>query len=300
MGHDAIIVGAGTAGLAAATWLGRHRRTTLVLDSGEPRNRWVRNVHGYLGFDPVDPSVLRQRALDSLQVYDTVTVRPARVRAVGSGSRGFEVDTGEERLVAARLIIATGVEDVFPDVDRFFDYYGTSVFHCPTCDGYDVRGSRVIVFGWDAEVAGFALGLLDWAAEVTVVTDGRRFQGDERHRAGLAAHGVQVIEAVAVALEGGASLEAVRLEDGTTLPCGFAFFSIRHRPQSGFGAALGCLLDEEGYLVVDEHGQTTVHGVYAAGDVTPGLQLVQTAAASGAAAGVYCALSLRDVPDIKV
>src|SRR3954463_9730933 len=282
---DAIVVGGGPAGLTAATWLARHRRSVVVIDSGEQRNRWVRTSHGYLSRDAVAPADLLEAAGADLSRYEEAEIRPGRVvDARGDADAGFEVDLEDgSRLRARRVVLATGVGDVFPDVAGFFDHYGTDVFHCPTCDGYEARDRQVVAFGWDAKVAGFARELLHWAADVTVVTNGHRFEGDERHRQKLADAGIDLVEDVAVELVGAPGrLERVRLKSGADLPCTMAFFSTAHRPHNELARRLGCEVVGEGCVVVDDEGQTTVPGVYAAGDLTPGLQLVQVAAGKGA------------------
>jgi thioredoxin reductase len=155
----------------------------------------------------------------------------------------------------------------------------------------------VVVLGWSEHVAGFALGLLDWAASVTVVTEDRPFEGEERHREALARNGVALLEDDAVALEGErGDLRAVHLRRGGRLPAELVFFSIAHHPRVDLAAQLGCELTGEGCLEVDHEGRTSVEGVYGAGDVTPGVQLAPVAAGKGTVAGVACAASLRGEP----
>lgn len=295
---DAIVVGGGPAGLSAATWLARYRRRTLVLDAGEHRNRTVDRAHGYLTRDPVDPRTLLDAAVADLGAYPCVECRPLEVVGV-EGKRGrfrLEVADGQQ-VEARRIVLATGVVDATPDLEGFAEHYGASAFHCPSCDGYEAAERDVVVLGWSSHVAGFALELLDWAASVTVVTDGRRFEGDEGDRRALCDHGVDVIEDDAVAFVGRrGALRAVRMAGGGELPCQMAFFSLGHSPRTALADGLGCTRTADGYLQVDEHGQTSVPGVYAAGDVTPGFQLIQVAAAKGTTAGVGAALSLRDEP----
>ena len=295
---DAVVIGGGPAGLSAATWLARYRRTVAVLDSREYRNRWADASHGYVSRDPVNPAELLARARADLRAYPTAQVCHARaVKAAPDSHGGFEVVTETGRFAARRLVLATGVRDELPDVEGFFDHYGASVFHCPSCDGYEAKGRPVVAIGWSEQVVGFALELLGWTSQVTVVTDGRRFEGDTEHRRTLERHGIAVREETAVELVGArGDLRAVRLAGGDTVECELGFFSIAHHPVTGLGEQLGCERDTDGYLVVDASGATTVPGVFAAGDVTPGLQLVQVAAGSGAIAGVGCALSLENDP----
>lgn len=300
--HDAIVVGGGAAGLAAATWIARYRRSVLVVDGGEPRNRWVDQAHGYLGADPVHPGTLLERAREEVTRYEEVTFRSAPATRAWRREDGvFVVESDGQELEARRLVLATGVLDRFPEVDRFFEHYGADVFHCPTCDGYEARDTEVVVFGWNEDITGFALTLLGWARSVVIVTDGRPFEGDEGCRRRLEAARVPVLEDDAVELLGRrGALEGVRLRGGEVLDCQLAFFSIAHEPRTDLARQLGCRLTAEGCIEVDRQQATSVPGVFAAGDVTPGLQILQVAAAGGATAGVACARSLRgegDVPD---
>jgi thioredoxin reductase len=223
--------------------------------------------------------------------------RVTRAERHDDGTFTLALDSGGDHHLAIRtkrVVLATGVSDVFPEVENFFEHYGASVFHCPTCDGYEARGKAVVVFGWSAEVTGFALTLLGWAGSVTVVTDGHHFEGDEGCRRRLAVNGVPILEDEAVALVGErGDLRAVRLRHGGEIPCQFAFFSIAHVFHAELADQLGCERTDVGCVVVDGEGCTNVPGVYAAGDLVPGLHLVQVAAAQGAVAGVSCARSLR-------
>lgn len=152
--YDAIVIGGGPAGVAATTWLARYRRRVLLVDAGEPRNRWADAAHGYLGFDPVDPAILRQRAHRDLSAY------PTAVRVIGKATRagalhdgGFEGMVDGDSLRTRRLVLTTGVADEFPDVEGCFEHYGADVFHCPSCDGYQAQDRPVVAFGWSAHGA---------------------------------------------------------------------------------------------------------------------------------------------------
>ena len=292
---DVIVVGGGPAGLTAATWLGRYRRSVLVLDAGEHRNRWTNVVHGYFGSDPIPPEKLLERSVSDLLEYPRTQVEKCNVTSISrQGRDGFLVVADGREIKSRKVILATGVVDELPDVSGFFEHYGESIFHCPTCDGYEARACKVAVFGWDDQVAGFAKALLNWAEDVTIVTDGRDFNCAEEQRVELSELGITVLEAEAAGFVGRrGSLEAVTMKSGEEVPCQLAFFSIAHHPRTELAEELGCRLTEDGYLEVSPEGETSVPGVYAAGDMIPGNQLVQIAAAQGTTAGVSCALSLQ-------
>lgn len=289
------MVGGGPAGLSAATWAARYRRSVLVVDSGEYRNRWAEKSHGYLGSDPGNPMALLERARADLARYPEVAFCEGRATAARrDGDDRFVVTVDGEAHAGMRLILAMGVVDQFPEVDGFFDHYGRSVFHCATCDGYEAQGRSVVVLGWGEQVVAFTVGLLDWADRLTIVTEGRPLEGDDRHHRLLARHdiGLATDDAVALVGEPGA-LRGVRLAGGQVLDADLVFFSIAHRPRLDLALQLGCATDESGCLCVDRDGRTSVEGCYAAGDITPGFQLVAVAVGKGAAAGVACAISLQ-------
>jgi thioredoxin reductase len=296
--YDVVVVGGGPAGLSAATWLVRYRRSVLLIDSREYRNRWVKQSHGYLACDPANPMTLLATARTQVSRYPTVTFCDDEATTARRDHQGrFVVDVGHREFVALRMILATGVVDQFPDVVGFFDHYGTSVFHCPTCDGYEAKNRTVVVLGWSASVTGFALELLDWVGRLTILTQGRRFEGDERDRRVLTDHGVELIEDDAVELVGPPEqLQSIRLRSGASIDANLAFFSIAHHTRADLAKQLGCELTKDGCLLVDEKGQTSIEGVYAAGDITPGIQLVSVAAGKGTIAGVACAMSFQGQP----
>ena len=287
------MVGGGPAGLSAALWMARHRREVVVLDSREYRNRWVEQSHGYLGRDGMDPMKLLGRARDDLAKYPTARYVVGTATGARRNGDAFLVKTEESTFETRAVVLATGVTDAFPEVEGLTEHYGAGLFHCPTCDGYEARDLDVVAIGWSEFMVGFAEKLSGWARSVTIVTDGRPFGGDQRDRDRLAELEVAVIEEDAVALTGTrGDLKGVRLAGGDEIPCGVAFFAVDHRPRVSLATELGCKLTEEGCVVVDDRCRTSVPGVYAAGDLTPGIQLVQLAAGKGVLAGVTCSEDL--------
>ena len=290
-----VVIGGGPAGLSAATWAARYRRSVLVIDSHEYRNRWVEKSHGYLGSDPSNPMALLETARSDLLRYPEVTFLEGRATDARRQPDGhFRVTVDGKDCVGLRLVLAMGVEDQFPEVEGFFDHYGADVFHCATCDGYEAQGRSVVILGWGAQVVAFAVGLLDWADNLTVVTEGRPLEADDKHRSVLGRHGIRLVEEDAVELIGDrGDLRGVRLGSGTVLDTDLVFFSIAHRPRLDLARQVGCEVDEDACLYVDRDGRTSVPGCYAAGDITPGFQLAPVAVGEGAAAGVACAVSLQ-------
>ena len=288
---DVVVVGGGPSGLAAASWLGRYRRSVVVLDSRQYRSGMVERSHGYLGRDPQKPVDLIERGREEVLAYPTVEIRYREVQGLHQREDGlFEVD---DDLLAHRLLLATGVKDAFPDIGGFHEHYGASVFHCPSCDGYEARDKHVVAIGWDPHLVGFAATIKNWAASVTVVTNGVEFQGDDGCRSQLADLDIDLVERGAVRFLGTrGDLTGLELDGGQVIEASMALFSVAHEPRVELGAALGCEMDEDGYYAINSKGLTSVPGVYAAGDITPGLQLTSVAAASGVVAGVACAHSL--------
>lgn len=301
---EALIVGGGPAGLAAATWLGRYRCTTVVLDSCEYRNSRVDQAHGYLGSDPLGPGDLRASIHKDLANYPNVSIVCATARSIARrtgeefGPKGtIEVATGDHTFFAQKVVLATGTRDEFPKVEGFWEHYGADVFHCPTCDGYEAKGRKVVVMGWNSDVTGFAEKLLNWAGSVTVVAQGKLIDGDREVQQRLASLGIGLREEDAVRLLGvRGALAGMLLQGGETLDCDYVFFSLPEHPVNSLAEQLGCELDETGHVVTDKQGRTSEEGVFAAGDLTPGEQLIQIAAAEGALAGISCATSLRKPP----
>jgi len=297
--RDCVVIGGGPAGLAAATWLARYRRDVVVVDSRDYRAKSVERSHGYLARDPQTPMEFLQTAREQLLAYRTVDYVTSTVEVAQrtqDGTFWLRLADGSE-LSALRLVLATGVVDACPDLEGFADHYGASAFHCPACDGHEAEDRDVVAYGWDERLVGFAASLLNWARSVTVLTSGHRFDGDDACLQVLKRHDIELVETPAARLLGErGQLEGVELADGRVVPASLFFFSVAHEPRVTLPRALGCRIDDDGYVQIDENGGTTVAGVYAAGDVVPGLQLVQVAAAKGVVAGVAAALSLQGEP----
>jgi thioredoxin reductase len=295
---DVLVVGGGPAGLSAATWLGRYQRSTVVVDAGQQRNLSAEAAHGLLGRDPTTPGDLLTEARAGLAQYPQVTLHHGTVAGLRRDEGGlFRADVDGTEIAAERVVLATGVRDQVPGLAGIADHYGVDVHHCPACDGYTAQDRVVIVLGSGRHVPAYAAELLDWAESVRIVTGTTGPAFDEEQRAVLADHGAEVVDGVAEALIGApGALAGVQLAGGELVEGDKVFFSYAHHPGNDLARQLGCDLDHEGRIAVDGFQLSSVDGVYAAGDITAGLQLVPVAIGKGAAAGVACATSLRGHP----
>jgi thioredoxin reductase len=286
MDADVIIVGGGPAGLSAALVLGRACRRVLVIDDGRPRNYATRAVHGFLTRDGIGPFELRRIGLEELRQYDTVRVEDAEVAAAAREANGaFRVDLRDgRRFTARRLLLATGVADILPTLPGFDDLYGRSVFHCPYCDGWELRGQPLAVYGCERRGYGLSLELRGWSRDIVLCSDGA-CQLDPDELATLDRNGIQVREERIVRLEGADGiLERIVFDNGDVLPRRAMFFTTGQVQASRLATQLGCEFNEKGTVRTGPYEMTHVPGLYVAGDASRHVQWVVVAAAEGAEA----------------
>lgn len=299
--YDCIVVGAGPAGLSAALFLARYRRRVLTFHHNSPRNLYAHGVHGFLGHHGITPAELLARGRDEVSQHGGLLMEAEVTKVERIAAGHFRVTAGTEGATphtfeARRLLLATGLRDLLPDCPGFRDFYGATVHHCPDCDGFEVTNKRVAVLGRGQATVGFTLGLLTWTERLTLITNGDDGDLTDEHRERLARFNIPINHRGIMRLEGdreACRLERVRFDDDTTLDCDALFFNLGTVPASDLHTQLGCELDAEcGLIWVDDEQQTSVEGVYAAGDITPHSQLAVVAAAEGAMAAIHIHKSL--------
>jgi thioredoxin reductase len=284
--NDVIIVGAGPAGLSAALILGRCCRSVVVFDTKHPRNAAAQAMHGFLTRDGVPPLEFLRMAREELLQYDNVSVRDVEVVAAEcqSDRRFFVTLEGGERLTSRKLLLATGVVDNIPAIPRIREFYGRSVFHCPYCDGWEVREQPIAVYGNHERGLGLSLELTGWTRDLVLCTDGR-CEIDAKGRSKLARHGIAVREDRIAQLEGrDGMLSAIVFADGTTLARRALFFTTGQSQRSNLLLRLGCQLNEKGTVRTGKYETTHLPGLFVAGDASRAVQWVVVAAAEGAEA----------------
>lgn len=295
MRHDAVVIGGSFAGLSAATYIARARRTVCVVDGGAPRNRFAAHGHGFLTQDGSDPRAMLATARAQVAAYPTVTfVEGAAVRAEKRPD-GFAVtlESGEV-LEAAKLVLAFGISDELPEIPGLAERWGASVLHCPYCHGYEVADRRLGVLHLSPMSAHQALLITEWGS-TTYFLNGADELDPELLRS-LEARGVVIERVPVVSLQGeGQRLETIALADGRSVATDALFVGPRSHLNSDLASQLGCELHDGPFgrfIQTDEWKATTVEGVFAAGDITRAAHTITWASADGVTAGVAVHRSL--------
>ena len=279
--HDVIVVGGGAAGLSAALTLGRARRRTLVLDAAEPRNAPSPASHGVFTRDGTPPAELLREARAQLAPYATVTLCDVAAIGVRRVEGGFEVELASgDRVRARRLLLAVGVKDELPAVEGLAALWGTRVLHCPYCHGWEVRDEPLAVHLLDRSSVPLMTLLLGLTRDLLVSAEPSA-QLSSEERDALAARGVALVEAPLSRVA--ASQDGLTLEftDGRTERRRALFLRPPHVIRGPLPGLLGCELTDAGHLRLGQDHQTSVPGVYAAGDAAGPVHQVLAAAASG-------------------
>jgi thioredoxin reductase len=279
---DVLVIGGGAAGLTAALVLARARHRVTVVDDGTYRNVTVDEFHGFPTRDGTAPNRFRSDAHRELSAYG-VTLVTGMIEAAHATDGSVTVRFSDATtVVAAALLLATGVHDDLPDIEGLASRWGKSIFNCPFCDGWEQRDKPVVVIDAAPGADHLANLLRSWTPDVTVVAS----------------------EYVAAFTGEGTTLSRVVLRDGSTIAASAAFVKAPVTPRSALARHLGCVLDDDGYVVTNETGATSHPLVWAAGDVRrapPMPHQVVLAAADGSTAAIamhkaFVSLQLQQIP----
>ncbi|WP_436771613.1 NAD(P)/FAD-dependent oxidoreductase [Yinghuangia sp. YIM S09857] len=316
--YDVVVIGGGAGGLNAALVLGRARRRVAVVDAGEPRNAPAAHMQGFLSRDGMSPAELLAVGRAEVAGYgvDLIQARVDGIEAVGTDAVGTDEAVGAEAvggnagtpgspvafhvtlsggpvLRARRMVVATGLRDVLPDIPGLRERWGRDVLHCPYCHGYEVRDRPLGVLGTHPGAADHALLLRQWSSDVVLFRHTADLRPEQAER--LAARGVRVIEGTVkrvVADPAADALTGVELADGRVVARDAVFVLPHMVPHDALLTGLGCAVDENGWVAVDPAGRTSVPGVWAVGNVRDPRAQVVTAAGMGASAAFALNLDL--------
>lgn len=284
--REVIIIGGGLAGLSAAIYLGRSRRDTLLIHSGRSMAKWEDHVENYLGFpEGIAGNALLERGHKQVGRFDVEVVE----EEVGSLTREtdvFRVGTGTQQAYhAKRVLLATGLTHLPPDIPGVKECLGLSLFFCKDCDAFRVQGRRVVIIGHNNEAADYALAMLLFSPSILIATNGKRPAWDAAHSAWVEEYRIAVRPERITAVEhDDGRLHALTFGQDDRVPVDAAFATRGDVSHSDLATALGAEIDEEGQVKVDACLKTSVPGLYAAGCVTPANCQMIIAAGQGAIA----------------
>lgn len=294
MTYDVIIVGGSYSGLAAALQVARARRKVLVVDAGERRNRFAESSHGFLTQDGSSAAQIARLGREQLLAYPNVAWADARADSANGALDAFTVATSSGQTYAGRrLILATGVSDILPDIPGLRERWGKSVFHCPYCHGYETDGGALGVLATSPLSAHQAMMLPDWG-KTTLFTN-NAFEPDAEQRAALAERGVEIEHAPVAAIAGAGTRPVVALADGRSIALSGLFTLSRTEISGPLPGQLGCSLEDGPlgtFIKTEATKMTSVPGVYACGDTALMAGSVSFAVGDGARAGVSAHQSL--------
>ena len=288
--YDVVVIGGGAAGLNGALLLARSRRSVLVVDAGQPRNRPAAAVHGLLGHDGRPPAELLARGRAEVRAYGGHVVAGEVTAVGGELDPGFTVTLGDGRVVLARrLLVTSGLVDNLPDITGLRERWGRDVVHCPYCHGWEVRDQPIGVLASGPTSVHQALLFRQLSDDVIYFRRGTAL--DDAAAARLAARGIRVVDGeVSAVVITDDHVAGVRLADGTVVPRQALAVAARMTARAGFLADLGLKASEHpsgmgAHIPADLSGRTEVPGVWAAGNVTDLSAQVGASAAAGALAG---------------
>ena len=290
---DVIIVGGSYAGLSAAMALGRSLRKVLVLDSGLPCNRQTPHSHNFITHDGAVPAEIADDARSQVLKYDTVQFIQDLATKGTKRKENFEISTQSGKTyTAGKLIFATGIKDLMPDIKGFSDCWGISVVHCPYCHGYEIRHKKTAILANGEQAFHLAPMVKNLTNDVTILTSGKA-TFDETQLLKFKEHKIEVVEKEVVEIEHkNGQLSKVVFADNTTMPFDAVYGAIPFEQHSDIPQQLGCVLNDQGFIEVDMMNKTTIEGVFACGDNASRFRSVANAVASGNMAGAVANMEL--------
>ena len=292
---EAIIIGGSYAGLSAAMALGRSLRNVLVIDSGMPCNRSTPHSHNFITNDGEKPHIIAAKAREEVLKYTTVQLVNDLALSGKRNDKGFVINTASGKgYHTKKLVFATGIKDILPDIKGFAECWGISVVHCPYCHGYELRNKKTAIMANGEK--GFHLASLvnNLTKDLTILTSGKADFTDEQ-LVKLKRNGIRIIESrVAEIKHNNGYVSKVALENGDSVFVEGLYAALPFVQHSDMPFSFGCDFTEQGYIKTDGFQRTTVAGIYACGDNSAMMRSVANAVYSGNVTGAMVNKELTD------
>ena len=284
---DVIIVGGSYSGLAAAMALGRALKKVLIIDGGKPCNAQTPHSHNFLTQDGKTPSEIATLAKQQVLEYDTVTFFEGFATKGKKITNQFEIQvTSGETFRADKLIFATGIKDEMPNIEGFSACWGISMLHCPYCHGYEVRNEKTGILGNGEHGNELSMLISNWTNDLTLYTNGKSTLTLEQTEK-IVKRKINIVEKEIQKLEHQKGyVQNIIFKDGTKAEVKAMYSRNSFEQHCAIPEALGCELNDEGYIKVNPSQETSVDGVYACGDNVTRMRSVANSVAMGTAAGM--------------
>lgn len=279
---EVIIIGGSYAGLSAAMALGRSLRKVLIIDSGLPCNRQTPHSHNFITQDGAAPGAITEIAKEQVLNYSTIYFLEDSAITGKKLKSGFQIKTesGKE-FIAQKLILATGITDIMPDIKGFSECWGISVVHCPYCHGYEFRNRKTGILANAEQTMHLAPLIKNLTDDLTIFTSGKTNFTTEQIRK-LAGHNIKIMDTEMTEIEHQEGyIQNVVFKNGKRIPFECVYAALPFKQHSEIPVALGCGLTEQGHLMVNFFQKTTVEGVFACGDNSGMMRSVANAVYSG-------------------
>lgn len=292
---DVIIAGGSYAGLSAGMSLGRSLRNVLIIDNGKPCNRQTPYSHNFVTHDGKTPEEIAQLAKKDVEKYDTVHFYNGTVINTQKTTEGFEVKISSgEQFSTKKLIIASGVKDMMPEIPGFAECWGISILHCPYCHGYEVKNEVTGILSNGDMAYEFSKLIFNLTKKLTILTNGKAaFTGEQTEKLNQNKITVNEDEIDKIHHENG-SIRKIVFKNGKEISLQALYAKIPFEQNINVSADLGCELTEQGFIKVDAMQKTNVPGVFACGDNVTMMRSVANAVAQGNFAGAVVNKELSD------
>ncbi len=280
--YDVIIIGGSYAGLSAAMALGRSLKNTLIIDNGIPCNRQTPHSHNFITQDGEKPKVIAERAREQVAQYKSIEFLNAKAIKGKKLEGKFEIQTEEgDKIFAKKLIFATGIKDLLPEIKGFTACWGISVIHCPYCHGYEFKGKKTAIMIDNEKAFHIAQLVNNLTDNITILTSGKTYFSDVQLQK-LQDNHIEIIDKeVLEIVHHLGNVNAVTFTDGSQVKFDAIYASVPFIQHSQIPQELGCELNEQGYIKTDSFQMTNIEGVFACGDNTSPMRSVANAVAAG-------------------